>query len=147
MNNNWPLCEPRTHPLTRRGGAGRGLARRGLPAYRPAYTHDDAIDLDTGTRELRVPADSFSGALLWSRGKFDAGLTLRSESEQSDISFDSNTTERPGFTVASLAGGFAMNDHVTLTARIENLANTHYEESFGYGEPGRSVYVGVRIRD
>jgi vitamin B12 transporter len=112
-----------------------------------AYTHDDAFDLDPTTRAPRVPADMFSGALFWNHGPIGLGLALRSESDQPDVSFDSNPIERPGFAVANLTGSYALNDHVTLTARIENLADTRYQETSGFAEPGRSVYVGVRLRD
>jgi vitamin B12 transporter len=39
-----------------------------------------------------------------------------------------------------------LTDKVALTARIENLGDEHYQQVFGYGEPGRSAYVGVRLR-
>jgi vitamin B12 transporter len=112
-----------------------------------AYTHDDAFDLDPTTRALRVPADMFSGGLFWKHGPIDAGVSLRSESDQADVSFDSNPIERPGFAVANLTGSYALNDHITLTGRIENLADTHYQETSGFAEPGRSVYVGIRLKD
>jgi vitamin B12 transporter len=113
-----------------------------------AYAHDDAFDRSTGLRELRVPPDSLSGALFWNRGKVDAALTVRNESSQADTALDGfSRFERPGFTVASLAGGYALTRRLTLTGRVENLADTHYEESYGYGEPGRSVFVGFRFRD
>jgi vitamin B12 transporter len=35
---------------------------------------------------------------------------------------------------------------VSLTARIDNLADRHVQQVFGYGEPGRSGYVGIRLR-
>ena len=113
-----------------------------------AYTHDEAVNLTSGKPELRVPRDMASGAIFWRRGPANAALTVRTESSQLDTALDGfDLTERPGFTVANLAGGYDVNDHVTLTARIENLANTHYEESFGYGEPGRGIYVGVRLKN
>jgi vitamin B12 transporter len=30
---------------------------------------------------------------------------------------------------------------------VENLTDPHYQETYGYGEPGRAVYVGVKLRD
>jgi vitamin B12 transporter len=50
------------------------------------------------------------------------------------------------FTVANLSGAWKLTDHIQLTARIENVADVHYEEAFGYGEPGFGLYVGVRLR-
>jgi vitamin B12 transporter len=35
---------------------------------------------------------------------------------------------------------------VELFARLENLADERYQDVFGYGAPGRSGAVGVRLR-
>ena len=51
-----------------------------------------------------------------------------------------------GFTVAELNGGYALTERVKLTLRVENLLDRHYEVAYGYGEPGRSAYVGVALK-
>jgi len=113
-----------------------------------SYTHDDAIDEDTGQQELRVPKDMASGGLFWTWRQTHLGVTVRDESSDSDIGLDGFTpVTRPGFTVANLTGAYDLTKHLTLTARIENLGNTHYEESYGYGEPGRSAYIGIKFRE
>jgi outer membrane cobalamin receptor len=33
--------------------------------------------------------------------------------------------------------------HVSLSLRVENLGNTHYEQAYGYGEPGRMALIGL----
>ena len=33
-----------------------------------------------------------------------------------------------------------------ITVWIENLTDEGYQQVFGYGEPGRSAYVGLRLR-
>ena len=53
---------------------------------------------------------------------------------------------RDGFVTANLNAAYALTDEVTLTARIENLADERYQQVLGYGEPGRSGYVGIRLR-
>jgi len=112
-----------------------------------SYGYTDAIDLATGQQELRVPHNSGSASLFWARGPFDAALTVRSESDQADTGLDGFTpVTRPGFTVADLAGGYKVNGHIRVTARVENLGGAHYEEVYGYGEPGRSVFVGLHFR-
>jgi vitamin B12 transporter len=54
--------------------------------------------------------------------------------------------QRDGFVVANLNGAWALNDKVSLTARVENLFDTHYQQLRGYGEAGLSGYVGIRLR-
>jgi vitamin B12 transporter len=113
-----------------------------------SYTLTDAKDLATGLHLLRVPENSGAAALFWEQGPWGAALTLRGESSQPDTALDGfSRITRPGFVTADLAGSYKLNDHVSLTARIENLADERYQEVFGYGEPGRAAYVGVRVRE
>jgi len=37
-------------------------------------------------------------------------------------------------------------DRVRLIARVENLFDENYQESFGFPQPGRRFYVGVELR-
>ena len=53
---------------------------------------------------------------------------------------------REGFVTANLNAAYALTDHVVLTARLENLADEGYQQVFGYGEPGRTGYLGIRLR-
>ena len=46
-----------------------------------------------------------------------------------------------------MRGAWKLTDRISLTGRIENLGDTDYQEAYGYREPGRSVFVGVRISD
>ncbi|MDE2487581.1 MAG: TonB-dependent receptor [Alphaproteobacteria bacterium] len=113
-----------------------------------AYALTEAVDAASGERLLRVPRHTGSAALFWDRGPWQAALTVRGESSQPDVGRDGySPVTRPGFIVADLAGSYRLTDHVTLTARIENLTDKHYEESFGFAEPGRAAYLGVRLRD
>jgi vitamin B12 transporter len=138
------LSRTRTRGAELEGQAQLGAGFR----LKGSYSYTDAKDVDSGVQLLRVPRNSGSAALLWERGPLDAAFTVRSESDQADTGLDGLTPlSRPGFTVANLAGGYALTNHVRLTVRVENLANSHYQQEYGYGEPGRAVYVGVHFRD
>ena len=106
-----------------------------------AYAWTDARDEATGARLLRVPERSGSATLGWSGERLSAALTVRGESDQDDAG-----GVREAFVTAHLNGSYALTDAVTLTARIENLADDRYQQVLGYGEPGRSGYVGIRLR-
>jgi vitamin B12 transporter len=111
------------------------------------YANLDAVDRATGLTLLRNPKNSGSAALFWDDGPWGAALTVRAESSQADTAVDGfSRATRKGFATADLAGSYAVNDHLTITARIENLADDRFEESLGYGEPGRAVYLGVKLR-
>ena len=106
-----------------------------------AYAWTDARDETTGARLLRVPEQSGSATLGWTGERLSSALTVRAEGDQDDAG-----GVREAFITANLSGSYALTDAVTLTARIENLADERYQQVFGYGEPGRSGYVGVRLR-
>lgn len=106
-----------------------------------AYAWTDAVDLSDGSRLLRTPEHSGSVTLGWTGERLNAALTVRGESEMLD-----SGGERDGFVTANLNAAWALNDAVSLTARVENLADEHYQQLLGYGEPGRSGYVGIRLR-
>ncbi len=108
---------------------------------RAAYSLTEAEDRSTGDRLLRIPEHQGSATLLWASDRADAALTVRVESHQADAG-----GERDGYATVDLAGSFALNERVRLTARIENLFDARYQEALGYGEPGLSGYVGVRLR-
>jgi vitamin B12 transporter len=111
-----------------------------------AYAYTDAVDRSTGARLLRVPEHAGSASLLWRRDHWSGALTVRAEGEQADS--DPSTfarSMRPGFVLADIAAAYRLTGAVELTARIENLADRHYQEALGYGEPGRAVYVGIRV--
>lgn len=108
---------------------------------RGQYSWTDAIDRSTGAQLLRIPEHQAAATLQYARERWDAAFTLRAEGDQADAG-----GERDGFVVADLAAGFRLNDSVRLTARVENLLDERYQEALGYGEPGRSAYVGITIR-
>lgn len=110
-----------------------------------AYGWTDARDETTGARLLRVPEHAGSATLGWRGERLSAALTVRAESEQDD-SDGFAPMVRDGFVAANLSGSYALTEQVTLTGRIENLTDEGYQQVFGYGEPGRSAYVGLRLR-
>jgi vitamin B12 transporter len=115
-------------------------------ALRLAYAATRAIDASTGLRLLRVPRATGAVSLFWTRDPWSAALTVRGESSQPDVARDGfSPAKRAGFVVADLAGTYRLTRALTLTARVENLTDKRYEETFGFGQPGRTVMVGVRI--
>ena len=106
-----------------------------------AYARTDAVNAVTGARLLRIPEQAGSATLGWSGERLSGALTVRAEGEQPD-----SGGLREGFVTANLNAAYALTEAVTLTVRLENLADEHYQQVFGYGEPGRSGYVGIRLR-
>ena len=90
---------------------------------------------------MRVPEHAGSVGLDWNHGSWRAGLTVRGESDQLDVG-----GVRDGFVTARVTGGYALDDTTELTIRVENLADTDYQEVLDYGEPGRAAHLGSRVR-
>lgn len=110
-----------------------------------AYAWTDARDESNDRPLARVPEQSGSATLGWTGDRLSGALTVRAEGDDRDTNA-ATPAIREGFVVANLNAAYALTDEVTLTARIENLADERYQQVFGYGEPGRSGYVGVRLR-
>ena len=112
------------------------------------YAYTDAIDLDADTEMLRVPRDSGSVSLLWNSHRWQAALTVRSEGPDADENPSTFLPqERPGFAVVNLSGAYSLTPHLDLTARVNDIANTHYEEVLGYGEPKSMIMIGFRAKE
>ncbi len=111
------------------------------------YAYTDAVDLGAGTQMLRVPRDSGSVSLLWNSRRWQAALTIRAEGPDADINPSTFAPQtRPGFVLASLSGAYSLSRRLDLTARVEDIANTRYEEALGYGEPRRMIFLGLRAK-
>lgn len=106
-----------------------------------AYAWTDARDLGADAAILRVPEHAGSATFAWTGERLSAAVTVRAEGDMPD-----SGGTRDGFVTATLNGAWRLTDRVELTARIENLADETYEQLLGYGEPGRSGFVGVRLR-
>jgi len=106
-----------------------------------AYAWTDAVDEGAGTAILRVPEHAGSATLGWTGERLSAALTVRAEGDMPD-----SGGTRDGFVTANLNASYDLTDHLALTARIENLADRTYQQLLGYGEPGRSGYLGIRLR-
>lgn len=106
-----------------------------------SYAWTDAVNETTGAAILRVPEQAGSATLGWTGGRWSGALTVRAEGDMPD-----SGGTRDGFVTATLNAAWAVTETVTLTARVENLTDADWQQLLGYGEPGRSGSVGIRLR-
>ncbi|MBO9501281.1 TonB-dependent receptor [Brevundimonas sp. A19_0] len=106
-----------------------------------SYGWTDARDATTDLPLLRVPEHKGSLGLGYVGDRLSTRLTVRAESDQPD-----SGGTRDGFVTADLFGSWALTPDIELTGRIDNLADERFQRVLGYGEPGRTVAVGVRLR-
>jgi vitamin B12 transporter len=115
-------------------------------SVRGSFAAIDGVDGTGPAQLLRVPRDSGSGSLSWK------GQAWGAHGAQAEIGFrgqdqaqDYSGVLHP-FMIAYARASLKLTAHLSLTARVENLANTHYEQAYGYGEPGRMVLAGLSWR-
>jgi vitamin B12 transporter len=113
---------------------GAGVSLRG------SYAFTDATDTLTGA-QIRVPRNAGTVGLDWTGGKAQAALLVRGQSAAPD-----RGGRLKRFAVAEFSGSYALSNQAKVTLRVENLLDDHYQQAFGYGEPGRSAYAGLSLR-
>jgi vitamin B12 transporter len=106
---------------------------------------------EAGEDEVRRPAHAGSLQLarsfLGQRGRASIGIRFNGEQEDSEF-IDATPATRArldDFTLVNVALSYAINDALTLQARIENALDERYEEVFSYRAPGRAAYVGLGL--
>jgi vitamin B12 transporter len=114
---------------------------------RSDYTFTRTVDTDTGLQLLRRPKEKFSVTALWNpMDPLTLSATVLHVSDWSDI--DRNTSvpvTAPGYTIVNLRADYAINDQLKVFARIDNVANVHYQNPTGFLAPGLGVFGGIRF--
>lgn len=85
---------------------------------------------------------------FWVEGRVLAAVTEDRihPADQADDASRIPTNGTPGYIVASLRGGWTVNDHLELTCGIENLTDEDYRNhGSGQNEPGLSGIFGVKV--
>jgi vitamin B12 transporter len=62
-----------------------------------------------------------------------------------ELNFGSPNFDIEDYSFANFAAEYAWNARVTIFGRVDNLANEHYAEVFGFPALGRTIYGGVRV--
>ena len=122
-----------------------------------SYTHfiaRNADDKAINTNHPRTQAKLFTtyrlGGVL-DKLTVGGGATWRSGVSRSDVAMPGGFTdlEQGGYTLVSLMSRYALNDHLSVSAHVDNLFDKRYYEQIGfysqgwYGEP-RNLRLSVR---
>lgn len=139
------IAETRTDGVELEGRARLGQVWAGAFDLSLAYAWTDARDQSNDRALARVAEHTGSATLGWTGRRLSGALTIRAEGDEPDTNTATALT-REGFVTANLNAAYQLSDQVAATLRVENLTDEHYQQVLGYGEPGRSAYVGVRLR-
>jgi vitamin B12 transporter len=118
------------------------------------YTYTNAVDKsknspDFGKKLLRRPihrAALFIDYIISDRA--DVNLELIYVGKKDDKNFSTFPAQRinlDSYTLLNIAGHYSLLKFLSLFARVENLLDTDYEEVYGYGTPGFSVFAGIKL--
>ncbi len=129
------------------------LTAQGTPSKRVTvkanFTYTSARDLDNNTELLRRPAIKFGGDVEThplDSVSFLFGGTYTGPSQDTNYSASpSRPVTLGGYALWRASGSYAVDKHLTLTARVDNLFNKRYEQVEGYGTLGIAGYGGVRL--
>ncbi|MEW4447659.1 TonB-dependent receptor [Qipengyuania sp. JC766] len=128
--------------------AGKRLGDRLM--MRLAYSYVEAEDrtpggANEGNRLARRPDHALTASVDWTG---PADLTLGGDVRLVGDSFDNigNTTALDGYVLTDLRASWPLAEQIELFGRIENLFDVDYTVAAGYGTPGRSAYIGARLR-
>ena len=114
-----------------------------------SYTHLDSLDGSTGSRLLRRPDEKLNLVFgFHSPSRWDVNLQYRyvGDRDFNDFStFPSTLVTLGGHSLWHAAGRWQVSRQFECYARLENLLNRDYEEVLGFGTPGFSGYLGLRL--
>lgn len=116
-----------------------------------SYTFMDPEDAD-GHWLLRRPKHvaSINATATFDEGRGSIFIGAKYNGPTKDVAFDamfnSSRVKLDGYWVVDAAANYAINEHVEVFGRIENLFDEHYQEVFGFGSVGFGVFGGLRLR-
>lgn len=109
---------------------------------RLTYSFIDAKDELSGLPILRTPKHSGSATITV---KPSAALSL-----SSTVTFNGKEADFPSpndsFTKVDIRAAYHVSEALELYGRVENAADSDYEDVSGFGEPGVSAFAGLRVR-
>ncbi|ADM10329.1 Putative TonB dependent Vitamin B12 outer membrane receptor [Parvularcula bermudensis HTCC2503] len=106
-----------------------------------AYTFLDTED-EAGDLLIRLPRHSGDLALIGEgTGRLSGALFVRYNGEEQTVSGE----DLPAWTRVDVTATYALTDDLVFYSRIENLFDEEYQQVLGYGTPGRSGFIGVKV--
>ncbi len=111
-----------------------------------SYTYTDTEDKKTGKRFLRRPPHKGSLNLNYRfLNKGNASLDLIYVGKRDDWAPYPKRGEVGGYTLVNLAASYDIFKNIQVFGRIENLFDRKYEEVWGYGTAGFSLFGGIKM--
>jgi vitamin B12 transporter len=116
---------------------------------RADYTYTQAIDDGSDQELLRRPKHKATLNAAWqATSAFSLNATLLTVSSWIDGNRDFSIPRlrAPGYTVVNLAASFAIDKHITVFGRVENLFDRHFQNPVGFLQPTVGAFAGIRAQ-
>jgi len=122
--------------------------------FTASYTYLDAektsskdISQLQGARLPRRPRNELyvSGSYLWWK-RLRTVVEAKWVNAREELNFGGPNFDIEDYSFVNIAAEYQVNPHLSLFGRIDNLANEHYSEVFGFPALGRAAYGGVKLR-
>jgi vitamin B12 transporter len=119
-----------------------------------SYTYLDAENTSSkditqlqGARLPRRPRNEVyvSASYLWWK-KLRTVIEAKFVNAREELNFGGPNFDIEDYSFVNIAAEYEVNPHVSIFGRIDNLANEHYSEVFGFPALGRAAYGGVKVR-
>jgi vitamin B12 transporter len=116
---------------------GAWQAQIGLDLMKP-------IDTATGNRLPRRASEQAKLRIAYEPGAWSAGAELLAVGQRYDTATQTRAMGR--YELVNLFGHYRIDRDLRLEARLDNLLDQDYETAWGYRNPGRSLFVGLRYQ-
>ncbi|OOF36907.1 TonB-dependent receptor plug domain-containing protein [Rodentibacter heidelbergensis] len=125
----------------------RGKLTDDLTAY-ANYTYTNSKE-SNGRTLLRRPKHTANAGLSYQiTEKWGSDVNVSYVGKRTDNYFSptysTHRTQLPSYTLVNLGVNYQVIPNLTLYANLNNLFDKKYENTLGYGQDGRNLYVGLR---
>ena len=126
-----------------RGGTADAALRAGIWDARIEWTHQSAVNTDTGTQLVRRARDHGSVGLTAASGAWRAGIDAVASGARFDAASNDAASRMGGYTLVNLHAAYRLTPEWTVSARLANAADKAYEQVRGYNTAGRNLFVSA----
>ena len=120
-----------------------------MAAYisRSGKTSSTDISQSEGARLPRRPRNEIyvSASYLWWK-KLRTVVEAKFVNAREELNFGGPNFDIEDYSFVNIAAEYEVTPHFSIFGRIDNLANEHYSEVFGFPALGRAAYGGVKLR-
>ena len=119
-------------------------------SFRADYTFTEAYDEVLRQELMRRPKHKASLDARWQampKLSLDASLLYVSSWIDVNREFIFQQLTQPGFTTVNIAANYDIDDHFTLTGRVANLLDKHYQDPNGFLAPSLGWYLGIKVKE